>query len=252
MPSLRRNSLLPEGIQPAFIEQHALSRYKVDSPELGSPIGRLKDCILQDPTNNVHPRLQDLTASLLDHFGQFFSRILDVTYNYQVFMVSSRAPHREAGVTLPYGVLKPLLWMTEILQEIHLAESVSIYESELRTVEQDITTLNNGIETLERLADEIEGHQHEVEEERKKKIRFALTQREERIKHLQKLVADAEADFTKTAASFIESPPRNKDEILAVMRRMSKAKGDLADTLRRRLKSYQLRKEQRTPGSQGG
>jgi GTPase SAR1 family protein/uncharacterized protein YutE (UPF0331/DUF86 family) len=249
MPFLRRSNLLPDGVQPAFIEQHAISRYTVDAPELGSPLGRLKDCILQDPSNNAHPRLQDLTGSILEHFGQFFSRVLDVTYHYQVFLIASRAPQREGNVTLPYGVLRPLLWMTEILQEIHLAESVSIFESELKTVERDIVTLNNGLESLERLAEEIDDHQHEVEEERKKKIRFALTQREERIKHLQKLVADAEADFTKTAASFIESPPRNKEDILAVMRRLSKTKTDLADTLRRRLKSYQMRKEQRGPTS---
>ena len=56
-------------------------------------------------------------------------------------------------------------------------------------------------------------------------------------------------DSKRSFISFIESPPRNKDEILAVMRRMSKTKSDLADTLRRRLKSYQLRKDQHGPAS---
>jgi len=145
-------------------------------------------------------------------------------------------------------VVQPLLWMTDILQEIHLAESVSIFESELKTIEAETAALNTGFETLQRLLEEIADHQREVEEERKKKVRFALTQREERIKHLQKLVTDAEADFTKTAASFIEVPPKNKDDVLAVMRRLVKTKEDLAETLRRRLRNYQIRKDQAARG----
>lgn len=244
MSSLRRSALLPDGFQPSFVEQYALSRYTVESPEFSSPIGRLKDCLLHDPGNNVHPRLQDLLGNLLEYFGQFFSRVLDVSYNYQIFLMSSRAPAKGTASPTPWGVVQPLLWMTDILQEIHLAESVSIFESELKTLEAEKEGLNTGFETLQRLSEEIADHQREVEEERKKKVRFALTQREERIKHLQKLVTDAEADFAKTSASFIEVPPKNKDDVLAVMRRLVKTKEDLSETLRRRLRNYQIRKDQ--------
>jgi GTPase SAR1 family protein len=244
MSSLKRTALLPDGFQPAFVEQYALSRYAVESPDFASPAGRLKDCLQHDPGNNVHPRLQDLIDSLLEHFGQFFGRILDVTYHYQIFLMSSRAPAKGASSPTPWGVVSPLLWMTDILQEIHLAESVSLYESELKTLETEAGGVTKGLETLQRLSEEIADHQQEVEDERKKKVRFALTQREERIRHLQKLVTDAEADFEKTAASFIEAPPKNKDDVLAVMRRMAKTKEDLSETLRRRLRNYQIRKDQ--------
>lgn len=236
--------MLPDGFQPAFVEQYALSRYAVESPDFASPIGRLKDCLVHDSGNNVHPRLQDLLGNLLEYFGQFFSRVLDVSYHYQIFLMSSLAPAKGTASPTPWGVVQPLLWMTDILQEIHLAESVSIFESELKTIEAETAGLNTGFETLQRLSEEIADHQREVEEERKKKVRFALTQREERIKHLQKLVTDAEADFAKTAASFIEVPPKNKDDVLAVMRRLVKTKEDLSETLRRRLRNYQIRKDQ--------
>jgi hypothetical protein len=245
MPHIERTSLLPDGLQAAFIENYAIARYVVESPDTGSALGRLKDCMLNDPANNVHPKLQDLVMNLTENFSQFFSRVLDVTYHYQVFLMSSHPPLASGKLTLPWGVLRPFLWMTEILQEEHLSESVSTYESELKTLENEIGAMQNGLESLQRLWDEIDEHQREAEEERKKKIRFALTQREQRIKHLQALIADAEADFTKTAGSFIETPPKNKDDVIAVLQRKMKLKSDLQESLRKRLKNYQTRKEHR-------
>jgi hypothetical protein len=58
-------------------------------------------------------------------------------------------------------------------------------------------------------------------------------------------VADAEADFTRTAESFIETPPRNKDEVLSVMQRKIKTKSELSENLRKRLRNYQTRRDQR-------
>jgi prefoldin subunit 5 len=135
--------------------------------------------------------------------------------------------------------------MTEILQEEHLSESVATYESELKTIDKELTAMQEGLDALQRLWDEIEEHQRGAEEERKKKIRFALTQREQRIKHLQTLIGDAEADFTKTASTFIETPPKNKDEVIAVLQKKIKVKSDLQESLRKRLKNYQTRKEHR-------
>jgi len=167
-----------------------------------------------------------------------------VTYNYQVFLASSRAPLIAETPQLPWGVMKPFLWMTEILQNAHINESLTLYESEIKPLEKEMATLNEGLETMERLWNEIDEHQQAVEEERKKKIRFALTQREERIKHLQALVANAEQDFMKRAESFMEAPPKNKEDVLAVLRKKVKTKNEMTDNLRRRLKSYQLRKQQ--------
>jgi hypothetical protein len=245
LPYLQRSTLFPDSLQAAFVENYAISRYVVENQDVASPMGRFKDCLLHDPANNVHPRLQDLVYNIAENFGQLFSRVLDVTYHYQIFVTASRAPQPGDKSALPFGVLKPLHWLTEILQDEHIAESASTYESELKTLDNEIAGLHNGLETLKRLWEEIDEHQREVEEERKKKIRFALTQREERIKHLQKLVADAEADFVRTAESFIETPPRNKDEVLAVMQRKVKTKSELSENLRKRLRNYQTRRDQR-------
>ncbi len=246
MPYIQRQNLLADGLQAAFIENYAISRYEVESPDTSSPLGRLKDCMLNDPANNIHPKLQDLVMSLSENFSQFFSRVLDVTYHYQVYLMSSHAPQTDNKLPLPWGVLKPFLWMTEILQEEHLSESVATYESELKSLEKELTAMKDGLDSLQRLWDEIDQHQREAEEERKKKIRFALTQREQRVKHLQALIGDAEADFAKTASTFIETPPKNKDEVIAVLQRKIKTKGDLQESLRKRLKNYQTRKEHRT------
>ena len=244
IPVIKRTSLLPDDFQAAFVENHALARYTVDTPGTESSLGRLKDCLLNDPANNIHPKLQDLVYNLADNFTQFFSRVVEVTYNYQVFLVSSRAPAAGESLPVPWGIMKPFHWMTEILQNAHVSESLAQYESESKTLEKEVANLNEGLETMERLWNEIDEHQQAVEEERKKKIRFALTQREERIKHLQGLVTNAEADFMKRAESFMEAPPKNKEEVLAVMRKKVKSKNEMADNLRRRIKTYQLRKQQ--------
>ena len=245
MPYIQRTNLLPDGLQAAFIENYAIARYVVETPEVSSPLGRLKDCMLNDPANNIHPKLQDLVMNLTENFSQFFSRVLDVTYHYQVYLMSSHAPQPESKLPLPWGVLKPFLWMTEILQEEHLSESVATYESELKSLDKELTAMQEGLDALQRLWDEIDEHQRGAEEERKKKIRFALSQREQRIKHLQTLIADAEADFAKTASTFIETPPKNKDEVIAVLQKKVKMKSDLQESLRKRLKNYQTRKEHR-------
>jgi GTP-binding protein EngB required for normal cell division len=245
VPYITRTTLLPDDFQAAFVENYAMSRFVVEQPDVNSPWGRFKDCLLHDPPNNVHPKLQDLVYDLTENFTQFFSRLLDATYHYQIFLMSSLAPQGGDRTAFPWGVLRPFLWMTEILQEEHISESIPIYESELKTLESEIAGMQNGLETLKRLWEEIEEHQREVEEERKKKIRFALTQREERIKHLQKLVMDAEADFGKTAEAFVETPPKNRDEVFAVLQRKIRMKSELLETLSRRVRNYQTKLEQR-------
>ena len=176
MPYIERSNLLPDGLQSAFVENYAIARYVVESPDTDSALGRLKDCMLNDPANNIHPRLQDLVMSLTENFSQFFSRVLDVTYHYQVFFMSSHPLIAGGKLPLPWGVLKPFLWMTEILQEEHLSESVSTYESELKALDKEIAAMKDGLDTLQRLWDEIDEHRS-AERRRNGKRRFDLHSR---------------------------------------------------------------------------
>jgi hypothetical protein len=243
LPLLQRTTLLPNNFQPAFVENYAISRSSVETPDLRSPYGRFVDCLLHEPANNVHPKLQDLLLSITENFGQFFSRVLDVTYNYQIFLTSSRAPREGDPLACPVGVMEPLLWMTEVLHRNHTLESMSIYESELRSIGNEIGAMNRCVTKLRELVTVIDGHERAKEKEVSDPSTWFPKQREERIKHLEGLIATAEASFDRTASEFLEKPPKIKEEALNALQALVKSKSDLAEGLRRRMKKYELERE---------
>ena len=79
--------------------------------------------ILNDKANNSSPALQDVIANLLDNFAPFFQRILDLTYNYQIFITSSLPPEFNGDTKYPYGVKAPLSWISSSLEKIYIKEA---------------------------------------------------------------------------------------------------------------------------------
>jgi hypothetical protein len=157
--------------------------------------------------------------------------------------MSSRAPKPGDAVAIPWGVQKPFLWMTEILQEEHIAETVEVYVHEVKTLDEEIKSLSQGVARMKSLHQEVAHHQDELQLMRGKAF---VIDKERRMMNLEKAIAGAEADFTKVATSLIEAPPKTPNDVLAVFDRKIRDKSGLLDNLKHRLKNYQSRKERRS------
>jgi hypothetical protein len=83
-----------------------------------APFERLRECVRQDPMNNLTLAVQRFAWTVLRDFEKFLTEVLGITYRYQVFTTASRQPTPDLVAerdVFPYGVLQPLGWLVQQL-----------------------------------------------------------------------------------------------------------------------------------------
>jgi len=161
LTSLPRSTLIGDDFKPATVEMVFNERIKTKAKlSFNMPYDRFCDLIFNDKSNNSHPLLQDIIQLLMDNFTQFFSRMLDLTYNYQIFLTSSLPPQFKGDTKYPFGVREPISWVASVLEKIHIVETLEkftveeeLLNNEIKAMSEDITKmyqLNTEIEKLEK------------------------------------------------------------------------------------------------------
>ena len=119
--TLERSSIL-HGVSPPGIEYPSQDE---DGKLFGDePFIRLRNAIIYDPKNNQNPELQDFIEIILESLCNFFKDILKITYNYEIFLVSSKAPSSDEEIhSFPWGVYAPFEWLSSKLEKQFLRES---------------------------------------------------------------------------------------------------------------------------------
>ncbi len=238
---LKRSSLVPPSLQPALIETLLPQRLPREMKELGSPFGRLRDSILRDHNNNYHPILQDVVQNVLDNFSQFFNRVLDLTYHYQVFLTSSMPPRMVNDPLFPWGVKEPMMWMLNILETFHLRESLAKFKNEEQQIENELRNMHEDIAQMQRYKEEIASATAEITRLRQKPTLFQVTMKD-RIKYHEENKTRAEQDFNTIFQRYVkDSPDMNKVAGLQAVERVVRSKEDLMKGLREKRSDFEAR-----------
>lgn len=159
-----RPGLLPDSFQPALVENFV--QHRIASPnaaQLTTPYSRLRDSILNDKSNNKLPAFQDIVQMIFDNFEQFFSRVLELTYNYQIFFTASVPPPSPNDKTFPFGAREPLSWVATVLEKYYIKETIEKYDSEEEQINTNIRTILEDIKKLNELKEEHAKWQEEID-----------------------------------------------------------------------------------------
>ncbi len=193
MAALTRSSLLPRGFQPALVEQLLEHRYNGGmAKRLQSPYGRLCDAIINDKANNREPRLQDIVQNIVDNCERFFAKLLERTYNYQIFLSASSSPKATGNDVLPFGISEPLAWLIDILELNHIQESLTMFNAEADETGKSIEFLKEDYASMQRARADIDEAVKEIDELRP---RFWVLGKDDRINSLEHKVESANARF---------------------------------------------------------
>ena len=189
--------------------------------------------ILRDRANNVNPVLQDTVEAFLDNFSQFLTRVLDLTYNYQIFLTSSIPPSGGEDRFFPWGVREPMAWMIGVLEKFHLQESLVKFKIEEKTVEDQIRVVKEDMSQSRRFREEIEKLEAEIKKVRlsnpiwmatnEKRIKWWEDQKLKNEQDLRALVQrytkdPSELDNRVASVQAIEREVNRKEEILSALR----------------------------------
>ncbi|GEM_PF-2397755 len=241
LAEIKRASLVPGNLQPGLIELMLPKRFEKTTPELSTAYGRLSDCILRDRTNNVHPRLQDMSQTLLENCSQFFNRVLDVTYHYQIFLTSSAPPRMVNDTLFPWGVKEPMLWTLNILETFHLRESLTKFREEEKQIENDVKIMREDLAQMQHYKDEIASSTAEITRLRQKSTIFQVTMKD-RIKYHEENKQRAEQDFNTILQRYAkEAPDANKVVGIQAVEREVRKREETLTSLREKRNDYEAR-----------
>lgn len=239
--SVKRTSLVPRDLQPGIVEVMLPKRFARLSPELETPYGRLKDCILRDRTNNVHPLLQDITTTLLDNFSKFFDRVINLTYHYQIFLTSAAPPRMINDPLFPWGTKEPMLWTIGILEAFHLRESLMKFREEEKQIENDVKIMREDLAQMQHYRDEITSSSAEITRLRQKSTIFQVTMKD-RIKYHEENKQRAEADFNTILQRYAkDSSDANKVVGIQAVEREVRKKEETLTAIREKRTDYEAR-----------
>ena len=238
---LSRSSLIPSTFQPVLIESLLPQRFPKMTEEMKTPYGRLRDFMLRDRANNAHPVLQDIVQTLLDNFSQFFNRVLDLTFHYQIFITSAAPPREINDPLFPWGVKDSMLWMMNIVEKFHLRESLMKFRSEEGQIESEIKILREDINQMQKYRDEIASANTEITRLRQKSTIFQAAMKD-RIKFHEENRQRAEQDFMTILNRYIkDSPDANKTAGIQTVEREIRKKEELLAGLREKRNDYESR-----------
>jgi GTPase SAR1 family protein len=241
LDQLSRSSLIPSTFQPVLVESLLPQRFPKMTEEMKTPYGRLRDFMLRDRANNAHPVLQDIVQTLLDNFSQFFNRVLDLTFHYQIFITSSAPPREINDPLLPWGVKDSMMWMMNIVEKFHLRESLMKFRSEEGQIESEIKILREDINQMQKYRDEIASANTEITRLRQKSTIFQAAMKD-RIKFHEENKQRAEQDFMTILNRYIkDSPEANKTAGIQTVEREIRKKEELLAGLREKRNDFESR-----------
>jgi GTPase SAR1 family protein len=241
LAQLGRSSLIPSSFQPVLIESLLPQRFPKMTEEMKTPYGRLRDFMLRDRVNNAHPVLQDIVQTLLDNFSQFFNRVLDLTFHYQIFITSAQPPREINDPLFPWGVKDSMMWMMNIVERFHLRESLMKFRSEEGQIESEIKILREDINQMQKYRDEISSANTEITRLRQKSTIFQAAMKD-RIKFHEENRQRAEQDFMTILNRYIkDSPEANKAAGIQTVEREIRKKEELLAGLREKRNDYESR-----------
>lgn len=241
LEQIKRPSLLPPDLQPGVVETLLQQRFAKVTPEVGTAYGRLRDCIVRDRQNNINPALQDVIETLVENFTQFFNRMIDLTYHYQIFLTSAAPPRTPNDTLFPWGVKQPVTWMLGILEKFHLRESLSKFRTEEKRVEDDVKIVREDMSQMEKYRDEVSAEASEVTRLRQKPTLWQATMKD-RIKYHEENKQRAEQDFQNILQRYVkEGADQNKTAALQAVEREVKKKEELMSSLKEKRLDYEAR-----------
>jgi hypothetical protein len=243
LSSIPRTSLFPLNLQPIHIETEIPNKiWNKKTNDMSSPYGRFRDALINDRTNNQNPKLQDVVQILLDNFAQFFSRVLDLTYNYQVFLTSAAPPANSADKLLPYGIREPIDWITTIFDKIHLSETLNNFTLEETTINSDIEQIKNEVIKMYQLRDRIEDLEGEIKYLQESSNVFTVITRDLKIKGLKHSLENSNSELEKILKRYIEKPDtQNRTAMIKSIENQIQDKEELQRALRDRKRDLENR-----------
>ena len=243
LTQLRRSCLIPQNFQPALIESLLPQRFPKMTGEMKTPYGRLRDFLLLDRENNAHPHLQDIVQTLLDNFSQFFNRVLDLTYHYQIFLTSSKPPREINDPLLPFGVKDSMIWMMGILEKFHLRESLTKFKTEDGQIESEIKILREDINQMQKLREEISLVENEIANRQRQGIKSRIgSLLKTPIQELDNSRKRLDQEFIAILARYVkDSPEQNKAAALRNVERELHKKEELLAGLHEKQNDFKSR-----------
>jgi len=231
--AIPRPTVVPDGFQPAAVEGLFDNRLSGKlTKDMNMPFGRYHDCVLNDKINNSNPVLQDLIHLLLDNFAQFFSRVLDVTYNYQVFLTSSAPSTGPQNDYLPYGVREPIAWIASIFEKVHIDDTLETFNTEEEQIKNEINLMTEDVTKMYQLRDQIDHLENEIKYLHESSNVFTIITRDLKIKGLNNSKKNAEKDLLNILQRYVEKPDtQNKTKLIQSIEVQISDKKDIIQAL---------------------
>lgn len=232
---LRRSSLVPEYFEPGLVDVLLSHRFPGASGGLVSPLDRLRALILHDRDNNAHPAIQDLVDILLENLGQFFTHVISMTYNYQIFLTSALPPRDAGDPVFPWGVHKPFEWMTDVLERFHIRESLAKMREEELALEGRIREIRGYVKQAQECIDQINYHNREITQLATGGSVWGSKSRQDRIKFHNENKAQREQEFVAIMQKYAkESGAVNKQAGMSLLQAEAHGQEELLGELRQR------------------
>lgn len=139
LQSMDNYSLIPNDLKREIIEIGSLKR-GIDDKNV-HPLKKLEKYLENIRENNKNSVIQDLISALFSKTSSLMERIIKLTYNYQIFVVSSS--HHFDTNYIPFGAEAPIEWVLDVFKDKVMEESVSIYRNEINEVNGIIKDLES-------------------------------------------------------------------------------------------------------------
>ena len=243
LSQLSRPSLIPPGFRPEAIDTFLKDRITSENiDELQSPYGRFKDCILNDKSNNNIPGFQDVVQILLDNFEQFFNRVLEITYNYQIFIVSSAAPMDDNDQLFPYGVREPISWQCRILEKTFIDETLATYTGEEEIINNKVKLILEDVKEMNHLKEEIDRLDSEISYLQEKSNLLVVLTRDMKIKGYQKSKQISEDKLAKILKKYDKTLDVQIADTIKEIEQSAVTEKDKVVALNEKRRNYENRK----------
>lgn len=242
MNTLERSYLISEKLKSQTIENYFPDRVNVNY-ETDTIYGRFCDSILNDKNNNKNPQIQDIVELILANFAPFFKRVFDITYNYQIFITSSKYPENSTDNLFPYGVKEPITWSTKILEKHFINETLVKYDEEQKQIETEIKELETDVINLHKVLHDLDDLEKKVLEAEERKGLIDILIRKEKLKELNRRKAEAEKKFDRILKDVnYEIKAMNKRSSVQELEKIIEDKKETISEMKNKRKIYESRK----------
>ena len=239
---IERPYIVPSEVVAETFENNFPKRIRV-AKDTESYYGRFCDCVINDKQNNKNPMLQDIVQTILDNFSPFFKRVFDITYNYQIFLISSKAPANKDDSFFPFGVLQPIAWAAGQLEKSFIRETLEKYSLEEGALKKELSDLEIDVVNLHKILidlDQIDTKILETEDNRKL---WNLLIKKQTLEDLNRRKSDANQKFSRILKDIdFDASSTNKRAIVQQIEKLIEDKKELIGEMQNKRTMYENRK----------